>query len=193
MIDLICPPRVAPCDHPARRLALCPFHAQLSRRRRSARGARAGCLLRNGAAMGLKFGCRCSPENFAIPQATARWDLDEMAVTIAGRKFWLWRAVDEEGEVLDLHVHTARQSPRSDCRRTMSRACARTIGLRIRISRRVARCSASNRPDQPSVSCPFTPPFERLAPSVERRSMAAGCSSDRTPPSPWRRGDSRAP
>jgi hypothetical protein len=25
-----------------------------------------------------------------------------MAVMIAGRRFWLWRAVDDEGEVLDL-------------------------------------------------------------------------------------------
>jgi putative transposase len=25
-----------------------------------------------------------------------------MAVTIAGRQFWLWRAVDDKGEVLDL-------------------------------------------------------------------------------------------
>jgi hypothetical protein len=37
--DLVCPPPVPHCDHPARRLALCAFHAQLSRRRRSARGA----------------------------------------------------------------------------------------------------------------------------------------------------------
>ena len=34
--DFVCPP-VSACDHPARRLALCAFHAQLSRRRRSAR------------------------------------------------------------------------------------------------------------------------------------------------------------
>jgi putative transposase len=27
-----------------------------------------------------------------------------MAVTIVGRQFWLWRAVDDEGEVLDLLV-----------------------------------------------------------------------------------------
>jgi transposase-like protein len=27
-----------------------------------------------------------------------------MAVTIAGRQFWLWRVVDDEGEVLDLLV-----------------------------------------------------------------------------------------
>jgi antirestriction protein ArdC len=35
--DLVCPPPVSARDHPARRLALCAFHAQLSRRRRSAR------------------------------------------------------------------------------------------------------------------------------------------------------------
>jgi putative transposase len=28
---------------------------------------------------------------------TARWHLDEMVVSIAGRNFWLWRAVDDEG------------------------------------------------------------------------------------------------
>jgi putative transposase len=42
---------------------------------------------------------------------TARWHLDEMAVLIAGRRFWLWRAVDDEGEVLDLPVQQ-----RSDAR-----------------------------------------------------------------------------
>jgi IS1 family transposase len=31
-----------------------------------------------------------------------------MAVTIAGRQFWLWRAVDDEGEVLDLLVQRKR-------------------------------------------------------------------------------------
>jgi transposase-like protein len=31
-----------------------------------------------------------------------------MAVTIVGRKFWLWRAVDDEGEVLDLLVQRRR-------------------------------------------------------------------------------------
>src|SRR5271170_3798416 len=39
---------------------------------------------------------------------TARWHLDEMAVTIASRQFWLWRAVDDEGEVLDLLVQRRR-------------------------------------------------------------------------------------
>ena len=31
-----------------------------------------------------------------------------MAVLIAGRRFWLWRAVDDEGEVLDLPVQRRR-------------------------------------------------------------------------------------
>src|SRR5208283_5509939 len=42
------------------------------------------------------------------PRPTARWHLDEMAVTIAGRRFWLRRAVDDEGEVLDLLVQRRR-------------------------------------------------------------------------------------
>jgi transposase-like protein len=36
------------------------------------------------------------------------WHLDEMAVLIAGRQFWLWHAVDDEGEVLDLLVQRRR-------------------------------------------------------------------------------------
>ena len=39
---------------------------------------------------------------------TSRWHLDEMAVLIAGRRFWLWRAVDDEGAVLDLLVQRRR-------------------------------------------------------------------------------------
>src|SRR5450432_218616 len=42
------------------------------------------------------------------PRPTLRWHLDEMVVSIAGRHFWLWRAVDDEGEVLDLLVQRRR-------------------------------------------------------------------------------------
>jgi putative transposase len=38
------------------------------------------------------------------------WHLDEMAVVVAGRQFWLRRAVDEEGEVLDLLVQRRRDN-----------------------------------------------------------------------------------
>jgi len=39
---------------------------------------------------------------------TSQWHLDEMAVMISGRQFWLWRALDSEGEVLDLLVQRRR-------------------------------------------------------------------------------------
>ena len=41
---------------------------------------------------------------------TSQWHLDEMAVLISGRQFWLWRAVDDEGEILDLLVRRRRDA-----------------------------------------------------------------------------------
>ena len=39
-----------------------------------------------------------------------KWHLDEMVVTTAGRKHWLWRAVDQEGRVLDVPVQSRRNA-----------------------------------------------------------------------------------
>jgi putative transposase len=39
-----------------------------------------------------------------------RWHLDEMVVRIAGRRMYLWRAVDHEGEVLDMLVQRRRDT-----------------------------------------------------------------------------------
>src|SRR5438876_1579901 len=59
----------------------------------------------------LKFGpviarrlrrCRPRPSN--------RWHLDEMVVRIAGKRMYLWRAVDHEGEVLDMLVQRRRDT-----------------------------------------------------------------------------------
>jgi transposase-like protein len=41
---------------------------------------------------------------------SARWHLDEMAVLIGGKRLWLWRAVDSEGEVLDMLVQRKRDT-----------------------------------------------------------------------------------
>jgi putative transposase len=38
------------------------------------------------------------------PKAYTRWHLDEMVVSIAGRQMYMWRAVDSEGEVLEILV-----------------------------------------------------------------------------------------
>src|SRR5215212_8313939 len=44
------------------------------------------------------------------PKPTGRWHLDEMVVSIQGRRMYLWRAVDSEGEVLDLLVQAKRDT-----------------------------------------------------------------------------------
>lgn len=38
------------------------------------------------------------------------WHLDEMAVRIGGKRLWLWRAVDDEGEVLDVLIQRRRDT-----------------------------------------------------------------------------------
>ena len=42
------------------------------------------------------------------PAPSARWHLDEMVVRIGGERMFLWRAVDDEGEVLDMLVQKRR-------------------------------------------------------------------------------------
>src|SRR5258708_2948217 len=42
------------------------------------------------------------------PRPGDRWHLDEMVIRIAGRRMYLWRAVDHEGEILDMLVQRRR-------------------------------------------------------------------------------------
>src|SRR6266851_5741252 len=42
------------------------------------------------------------------PVPHGQWHLDEMVVSIAGRRMYMWRAVDSEGEVLDVLVQPRR-------------------------------------------------------------------------------------
>src|SRR5215212_309568 len=44
------------------------------------------------------------------PRPTSTWHLDEIGVTIQGKRMYLWRAVDSEGEVLDLLVQAKRDT-----------------------------------------------------------------------------------
>ncbi len=43
-----------------------------------------------------------------LPRAGDKWHLDEVVITIAGKKHWLWRAVDQDGIVLDVLVQSRR-------------------------------------------------------------------------------------
>jgi putative transposase len=52
-----------------------------------------------------KFGCLYARElRRRRPRPSGRWHLDEVFVSIGGRRMYLWRAVDSEGEVLDILV-----------------------------------------------------------------------------------------
>jgi putative transposase len=42
------------------------------------------------------------------PRPGDYWHLDEMVVRIVGRRMYLWRAVDQEGEILDLLIQPRR-------------------------------------------------------------------------------------
>jgi len=42
------------------------------------------------------------------PRPSDRWHVDEMVVRIAGRRMYLWRAIDHEGEILDMLVQRRR-------------------------------------------------------------------------------------
>ena len=59
----------------------------------------------------MKFG-----ESFAkqirrrLPAPGDKWHLDGVAIRIAGRKHWLWRAVDQHGAVLDILVQSRRNA-----------------------------------------------------------------------------------
>src|SRR5215207_6421940 len=44
------------------------------------------------------------------PKPTSTWHLDERVVSIQGRRMYLWRAVDSEGEVLDLLLQPKRDT-----------------------------------------------------------------------------------
>ena len=57
----------------------------------------------------LKFGLPFARNLCARrPRPSGQWHLDEMVVSIGGKRQWLWRAVDSEGEVLDLLVQPRR-------------------------------------------------------------------------------------
>src|ERR1700754_1077377 len=58
---------------------------------------------------GLKFGQAFANQiRRRLPQAGDKWHLDEVVITIAGQKHWLWRAVDQDGIVLDVLVQSRR-------------------------------------------------------------------------------------
>src|SRR5436305_5915246 len=60
------------------------------------------------------------------PRPSDRWHLDEIVVRIAGRQMYLWRAVDHEGEILDVLVQRRRDKQAAV---TLMRKLLRKLGF----------------------------------------------------------------
>ncbi|MBY3193479.1 IS6 family transposase [Rhizobium laguerreae] len=60
---------------------------------------------------GRKFGAACVKQlRRKKPSRKDIWHLDEVVISIGGQKHWLWRAVDQDGYVLDEIVQTRRDT-----------------------------------------------------------------------------------
>src|SRR5260221_11200886 len=58
---------------------------------------------------GIRFGPAIARDlRSRRPRPHSRWHMDEMFVSIGGKRVYLWRAVDHEGEVLDCLVQSRR-------------------------------------------------------------------------------------
>tara|TARA_R110002049_G_scaffold27888_3_gene95576 strand:+ start:3333 stop:4043 length:711 start_codon:yes stop_codon:yes gene_type:complete len=44
------------------------------------------------------------------PRPNDKWHLDEVVISIRGKKHWMWRAIDANGDVLDILVQTRRNA-----------------------------------------------------------------------------------
>ena len=59
----------------------------------------------------LKFGAPIARNlRHTRPIPNGYWHLDEMVIVIRGQRYWLWRGVDNEGEVLDFLVQSKRNA-----------------------------------------------------------------------------------
>src|SRR4051812_6103383 len=60
-----------------------------------------------------------------LPRAGDKWPLDEVVIKIAGKKHWLWRAVDQDGLVLDILVQSRRdkRAAKRLLRKLLKRQC----------------------------------------------------------------------
>ena len=106
---LISAPPLSSRGHPVCRLAVFPISSELSGCRGSAGSTWHQCSYETVRRWSVKFGLAYARKlRRSHPPADTRWHLDEVFVSINGRIMYLWRAVDCEGEVLDLLVQSRR-------------------------------------------------------------------------------------
>jgi putative transposase len=85
-----------------------------------------------------------------LPAPGDKWHLDEVVISIAGRKHWLWRAVDQHGVVLDILVQSRRDMKAA---RRLLRKLLKKQGItpRVMITDKLASYGAAKREIMPGV------------------------------------------
>ena len=99
----------------------------------------------------LKFGQAFANQiRRRLPAAGDKWHLDEVVLTIAGVKHWLWRAVDQNGMVLDILVRSRRDTRAAKrlLRKLLKRQCRPP---RVMVTDKLASYGADKREVMPSV------------------------------------------
>jgi putative transposase len=85
-----------------------------------------------------------------LPTAGDKWHLDEVVITIAGEKHWLWRAVDQHGIVLDILVQSRRNAKAA--KRLLRKLLKKQrVAPRVMITDKLASYGAAKREIMPSV------------------------------------------
>jgi putative transposase len=85
-----------------------------------------------------------------LPAPGDKWHLDEVVISIAGKKHWLWRAVDQHGTVLDILVQGRRNAKAAE---RLLRKLLKKQGTapRVMITDKLASYAAAKRVVMPSV------------------------------------------
>ncbi len=100
---------------------------------------------------GLKFGQGIAHRiRRRLPAPGDKWHLDEVAVKIAGKKHWLWRAVDQDGIVLDILVQSRRDKAAAKrlLRKLLKKQCR---APRVMVTDKLASYGAAKREIMPGV------------------------------------------
>src|SRR3954462_664745 len=85
-----------------------------------------------------------------LPCPGDKWHLDEVCLMIRGKKYWLWRAVDQTGMVLDVLVQSRRdkQAAKRLLRKLLKRQCR---APRVMVTDKLGSYSAAKRELIPGV------------------------------------------
>src|SRR5215207_8734861 len=85
-----------------------------------------------------------------LPDPGDKWHLDEVCLMISGKKHWLWRAVDQDGVVLDVLVQSRRDKKAAKrlLRKLLKKQCR---APRVMITDKLASYSAAKGEVMPSV------------------------------------------